>query len=149
VDDKDAHETLWFLENIVGHRLNHDKRKYSVKVRWSTKEETWEPLDTIAVDDPLNCAKYAKENDLLKLPGWKRFKRLAAREKKFTRMLRQAHASKKKNATKYMFGVKIPRNYQEALAFDKEMEIHYGRMLLRKKWVRSRPTTLLRILVKV
>ena len=88
-------------------------------VRWSTKEETWEPLDIIAVDDPVTCAKYAKENDLLELPGWKRFKRLASHEKKFTRMLRQAHASKKKNATKYVFGVKTPRNYQEALAFDK------------------------------
>jgi len=30
VEDKDAPETLWFLENIVGHRLNHDKKKYSV-----------------------------------------------------------------------------------------------------------------------
>jgi len=88
-------------------------------VRWSTKEETWEPLDTIAVDDPVTCAKHAKENDLLELPGWKRLKRLAAREKKFIRMLRQAYASKKKNATKCMFGVKTPRNYQEALAFDK------------------------------
>jgi len=74
VEDKDAHESLWFLGNIVGHRLNHDKRKYSVKVGWSTKEETWEPLDIIAVDDPVTCAKYAKENDLLELPGWKRFK---------------------------------------------------------------------------
>jgi len=71
------------------------------------------------VDDPVTCAKCAKENDLLELPGWKRFKRLAAHEKKFIRMLRQAYASNKKNATKYMFGVKIPRNYQEALAFDK------------------------------
>jgi len=119
VEDKDAHETLWFLENIVGHRLNHDKRKHSVKVRWSTKEETWEPLDIIAVDDPVACAKHAKENDLLELPGWKRFKRLAAHEKKFIRMLHQAYASKKKNATKHVFGVRIPRNYQEALAFDK------------------------------
>jgi len=119
VEDEDAHETLWFLENIVGHRLNHDERKCSVKVRWSTKEETWEPLDIIAVDDPVACAKHAKENDSLELPGWKRFKRLAAREKKFMRMLRQAHASKKKNATKHMFGARMPRNCQEALAFDK------------------------------
>jgi len=71
------------------------------------------------VDDPVTCAKYAKENDLLELPGWKRFKRLAAHEKKLIHMLCQAYASKKKNATKNMFGVKIPRNYQEALAFDK------------------------------
>jgi len=92
VDDKDAHETLWFLKNVVGHRLNHDKRKHSVKVRWSTKEETWEPLDIVAVDDPVACAEHAKENDLHELPGWKRSKRMAAREKKFTRMLRQCCA---------------------------------------------------------
>ena len=47
VEDKDAHETLWFLESIVGHRLNHDKKKYSVKVRWSTNEETWEEFSLL------------------------------------------------------------------------------------------------------
>jgi len=74
----------------------------------STKEETWEPLDIIAVDDPVTCAKYAKENDLLELHGWKRFKRLAAHEKKLIHMLCQAYASKKKNATKNMFESEIP-----------------------------------------
>jgi len=122
VKDKDAHETQWFLENVVGHRLNHDKRKCGVKVRWSTKEETWEPPDIVAVDDPVTCAKHAEENDLLELPCWKRFKRLAARKKKFMQTLRQVHASKKKNAAKHMFGVKTPRNCQEALAFDKANE---------------------------
>jgi len=34
-------------------------------------------------------------------------------------MLRQAYASKKKNAAKHVFGVKTPRNCQEALTFDK------------------------------
>ena len=31
-------------------------------------------------DDPINFARYAKENDLLDIPGWKKFKRLASRE---------------------------------------------------------------------
>ena len=82
VEDKDAHETLWFLENIVGHRLNHDKKKYSVKVRWSTNEETWEPLDIIAVDDPVTCAEYARRNRLINTPGWNRFRHLGRRYEK-------------------------------------------------------------------
>ena len=115
----DAHEVLWFLESIVDHKLNSDKKTYSVKVKWSTGEETWEPLKIIAEDDPVTCAKYGKDNDLLDLPGWKRFKRLASREKKFIRMLRQAFASKRKNATRYKFGVRIPKNLKEAKELDR------------------------------
>ena len=99
-DGDDPHEVLWFLDCLVDHKRNTDG-SYSVKVKWSTGEETWEPLKMMAVDDPITCAKYAKENNLLDTPGWKRFKRLAQREKKFIRMLRQAFASKRKNAIKY------------------------------------------------
>ena len=117
--DADPHEVLWFLDSLVDHRLNKDGKTYSVKAKWSTGEETWEPLKILAIDDPVTCAKYAKDNCLLDLPGWKRFKRLAAREKKFIRMLRQAFASKKKNAIKYKFGVRIPRSFREAKELDK------------------------------
>jgi hypothetical protein len=33
-----------------------------------------DPLDLIASDDPVTCAEYEKENDLLDTAGWKRFK---------------------------------------------------------------------------
>ena len=50
----------------------------------STGEETWEPLRIMAVDGPVTSAKCAKDNDLLDTPGWKRFKPIAKRMKKFT-----------------------------------------------------------------
>ena len=117
-EGNDPSEVLWFLDCLTDHK-KHSDGSYSVKVKWSTGEETWEPLKIISVDDPVTCAKYAKENNLLETPGWKRFKRLAQREKKFIRMLRQAFISKRKNAIKYKFGVRIPRNYKEAVEFDR------------------------------
>ena len=41
--------------------------KYEVQVEWETGEITFEPLSIIAADDPVTCAAYAKENDLLAL----------------------------------------------------------------------------------
>ena len=39
--------------------------KYNVQVEWETGEITFEPLSIMAADDPVTCAAYAKENDLL------------------------------------------------------------------------------------
>ena len=44
--------------------------KYYVQVEWETGEVTLEPLSVIAADDPVTCAAYAKEHDLLALEGW-------------------------------------------------------------------------------
>ena len=51
-------------------------------VEWETGEITTEPLQIIAADDPVT---YVRDNNLLELPGWKRFKSIAKRQKKFTR----------------------------------------------------------------
>ena len=120
LDDEylDDHERLWIIDEIVDHRVNADK-SISAKTRWNTKEQTWEPQKVIGKDDPITLAKYAKDNNLLDLPGWKRFKRLVSREKKFIRMLQQSFLAKKKNAIRYKFGVRIPRNYKEAIELDK------------------------------
>ena len=114
----ESHETLWFLDSVVDHELKPDG-KHLLKVMWSTGETTWEPLRMMAEDDPVTVAKYAKDHNLLNVSGFKRFKRLASREKKFIRMLRQAFASKRKNAIKYKFGVRIPRNLKEAKELDR------------------------------
>jgi hypothetical protein len=53
-------------------------------------EITSEPLKIVAADDPMSCAIYARENDLLDKPGWKRLKHIAKWEKKFTGMVNQA-----------------------------------------------------------
>ena len=53
----------------------------------------------IAADDTVTCAAYEKENDLLALEGWCRFRSLAERDKVLTRtiklsMIRQVRRSK-------------------------------------------------------
>ena len=109
---------VWVFDKFTGHRL---KVRLEVEVDWSDGPKTWEPLSAMALQDPVTCAKYAKDNDLLEIPGWKRFKSYVKREKKFIRMLRQAALCKvrqRKEGTVYKFGVRVPRNYREAIALD-------------------------------
>jgi hypothetical protein len=63
---------------------------YNVLVHWEDGSETFEPLSVMAKADPLTCALFAKDNDLLDTPGWKSLKHIANREVKFARMVKQA-----------------------------------------------------------
>jgi len=63
---------------------------YNDFVYIETSEITYEPLDVIVADDPVMCAVYARDNDLLDLPGWKHFKKLATRERQLLCLIRQA-----------------------------------------------------------
>ena len=54
---------------------------YNVLVEWETGEKTYEPLSVLTANDPVTCATYFKENDLLHNDGWKRFRHLAKRDK--------------------------------------------------------------------
>ena len=40
-------------------------------IEWETGETTEEPLSCIAADDPVTCAVYARQHDLLYLEGWR------------------------------------------------------------------------------
>jgi len=65
-------ETLWHFKCISGHQgplwlgdPHYAGAKYNVQVKWETGEVTYEPLDVIAADDPITCAVYMKDNELL------------------------------------------------------------------------------------
>ena len=94
--------------------------KYNVQVEWETGEITFEPLSIIAADDPVTCAAYAKENDLLALEGWRRFRSLAKKDKVLARAIKQSKIRQVRRSQTYMFGYLIPRNYMEAMQFDSE-----------------------------
>ena len=64
--------------------------KYNVFVDWETGEKTYEPLSILAAADPETCATYAKENDLLQIDGWKRFRKHAKRDKTLTRAVMES-----------------------------------------------------------
>jgi hypothetical protein len=72
----------------------------------------------MAKDDPITCAIYARDNDLLNTEGWRQFKKRAQRTKRMIREIKQAKLRQTRRTTKYMFGVQIPKDYREALALD-------------------------------
>ena len=84
ISKDETEEGLWKFKSISAHQgplsqshPAYNGSKYNVLVNWETGESTFEPLATIAVDDPVTCAIYAKENGLLEEDGWKQFKKLA------------------------------------------------------------------------
>ncbi len=76
----------------------------------------------MARDDPVTCAQYAFKADILHLPGWRRFRRLAKKGKAMIRAMRRVQVLKTLSGSvgiKYQFGVRVPRTYKEAVMLDK------------------------------
>ena len=92
----------------------------------------------LAADDPVTCATYAKENDLLHIDGWNRFRNLAKRDKTLTRAVMQSKIKQARRANKYMFGYIIPRSYKEAWNLIKRTTTPNGLMQPGMKWIASR-----------
>jgi hypothetical protein len=116
---------VWCFRGIVGHQgpllhsdPNYKGYKFNVMVEWENGETTTEPLSVIATDEPVTCAIYAKEHELLDTEGWKRFRNTAKKEKHFLQLVKQAKMRSYRNAPKYRFGYQIPRDYKEAMKFD-------------------------------
>jgi hypothetical protein len=78
--NNDDGETFWKYKRISGHEcpLNKNRSswkgdKYNVKVEWENGEGSYEPLQTIASNDPVVvCAIYEEDHGLLDTDGWKR-----------------------------------------------------------------------------
>ena len=119
-------EVLWKFKYITGHQgplkqtdPDYKGSTWNVRVEWESGEITYEPLEIIAADDPVSCADYAKRANLLDIDGWKRFRRIARRNKKLTRMINQAKLRSFKTAPKYMFGYEVPNSFKRAVELDK------------------------------
>ena len=117
----------WAFKEITEHQgpLQPTDRRYkgssyNVLVHWEDGSETFELLSIMAKDDPLTCAKYGKDHDLLDLPGWKSLKRIASRTVKFSRMCNQARLHTERNGPVYKFGILLPRDRNHALQIDKD-----------------------------
>jgi hypothetical protein len=91
---------------------------HDVLVKWENGEITFEPLSVITADNPVTCAVYAREKNLLDVDGWKQFWNLAKWEKHFLRLVKQAKLRSYQHSPKYKFGYLIPKDYHEALKFD-------------------------------
>ena len=128
IESQAQNDVIWNFRRIVGHEgplaRNHpdyNGSNFNVKIEWENGEITSEPLNVIASDDPVTCAIYARENQLLDVPGWKRFKSIAKREKKYLRMVNQAKLRSYNTAKRYKYGFQVPRNYEDAVRIDRTM----------------------------
>jgi hypothetical protein len=71
-------------------------------------------------DNPVTCANYAKQHNLLNTAGWKEFKRIADSNKKVERMVHQAKLRSYQRDTFWKFGVLVPRTHAQAIEMDKK-----------------------------
>ena len=128
-NDFEDESNVWTFKSISAHQgpltvnsPHYKGSRYNVLVNWETGEQTYEPLALIAADDPVTCAIYAKENNLLEEAGWRRFKSIAKRQKKLTRMIHQAKLRSFRTAKTYMYGYEVPRTHKEAMALDEKFK---------------------------
>ena len=88
-------------------------------VEWDTGEITEEPLSIIAQDNPVACAAYAKQHNLIHLPEWNKHKHIAKHQKALTRVVNQIKIRQVRRSATYQFGYLIPGDYKHALELDK------------------------------
>ena len=91
---------------------------YNVLVQWEDSSVTREPLNIFGKDDPVSCAQYAKDNNLLEEPGWKWFRRLAKNEKKFMRMVNQACLKSIRRSMVYKYSFEVAQTHAHAMQLD-------------------------------
>ena len=125
IEQSEEDAIVWKFKRIIGHEgplsNTHAMWKgstYNVRIEWENGEITDEPMTTIAADDPVTCAIYAKDNALLDVPGWKRFKSIAKRQQHMFRMANQAKLRSFRLSPKYKYGFEIPRDYKHAIELD-------------------------------
>jgi len=124
--NNDSPDTLWKFRRIIAHEgplepnhPNYKGSRFNVMLEWEAGEVTPEPLKVVAKDDPVTCAIYAADNNLLDVDGWKQFKRIANRQKKLLRMVNQAKLKSFRTAPRYKYGYEVPRNYDHAVELDR------------------------------
>ena len=120
-DEMESPDKYWTYKGILEHQgpltaTSPDWKgsTYNILVQWEDGSQTWEPLNVFAKDDPVTCAIYARDNDLVKVRGWKFLRRFVKSKKKLARMTRQLHLARKNSGPKFKFGVQVPRNWKEA-----------------------------------
>ena len=110
-----VNEDVYSFNDITNHRKN-SKGRWEVELLWSDGSSTWEPLANVTVNDPISCARYAKEHNLLDVQGWKRLRSYAERDGKYLRSNINALQADEIyiHRGKVKFGVRVPKNTREA-----------------------------------
>ncbi|HSN66994.1 MAG TPA: hypothetical protein VLS94_10155, partial [Fusibacter sp.] len=125
-DVKDLDEEMYTFNKILEHYgplkpsdKSYKGSKYNLLIEWKNGELTEEPLTIIGADDPVSVAMYAKENDLLKVKGWKQFKRYIDLDANLCLSINKHMGNYGK--IKIKFGYAVPTNHDQAVCLDNEL----------------------------
>jgi hypothetical protein len=118
---------MTFIPEEYANVTDAQRASLNVLVKWEDGYETYEALDIIVKDDPITVAQYAEDHGLLETAGWKKLKRFVKNKKPFARMVKQAKLTSQRHGPIYQFGIQVPRNVKEALAFDETNATICGR----------------------
>ena len=139
--DMGMDQELYKFRAIIGHQgplLASDPdwkgSKYNVQVEWETGEITFEPLSIIAADDPVTCAAYAKENDLLALEGWHIFRSLAKKDKVLARAIKQSKVRQVRRSQLTCLGTSSPETTWKPCNLTQKTKTANGMMPLSLRW---------------
>ena len=126
-DGEEDLDLLFKFKDILAHQgplestdTNHKGSKYNVMVEWEPGEVTYEPLTLISMEDPINCAVYAKKCDLLDTTGWNHPKRHAMISKRPIRAVKQSRIHQVRASARYQHGFQVPKDFNDAISLDKE-----------------------------
>ena len=139
--DMGMDQELYKFRAIVGHQgplLASDPDwkgiKYIVQVEWETGEITFEPLSIIAADDPVTCAAYAKEHDLLALEGGVDSGALPRRTKSLQEPLSKVRLGKLGDLKLTCLGTSSPETTWKPCNLTQKTKTANGMMPLSLKW---------------
>eukprot|EP00979_Chaetoceros_neogracilis_P009185 scaffold2090_cov151-Chaetoceros_neogracile.AAC.2 len=116
--DEDSDKVFTF-SGFLNHRMK--KGKWELLVEWDGVgyEPSWEPLAHMKEADPISCASYGREHNLLNEVGWKWAKKIKIDAAKMIRLARRMFRSAKMQNDVFKFGFQVPRGVSQALALDK------------------------------
>ena len=105
---------------LNSHHKDYKGSKYNIKIQWEDGSLTWKPLSIIAKDDPITCASYAMDHNLLDTNDWKSLRKYVRCAKKFEHMLKQIKACTQKFAPTFKFGIQVPPDWVQARKLQKD-----------------------------
>ena len=125
IEEQNNDDGFWKFKRIIDHKgpltkndPDYANSTYNVLLEWETGEVSWEPHNRVSAEDLVPCDIYAKDNNLLNMDGGKRFKKRAKNQKQLLRLTDQAKLISFCTSPKYMYGFKIPRDYDHARELD-------------------------------
>ena len=118
IESPDESKSDWhalYIEKFLVKPREDDSKDIRFKVQWHGGEKSWVKMDDLRLHDPLLVLRYGLRNKLTRSKGWEWVETFVNNDQELSRII---HAYKVSKEISYKFGVRVPKNTQEALRLD-------------------------------